>query len=70
MLATAPTTGRGISLHVFVQPDRQRPLGFEHGVLLGPIGGLVAGLGALGVSHRSRLSSWACFLPKAASHYY
>ena len=54
-LASSLATGRGVSLHVFVQPDRQRPSGFERGVVRGPVGGLVACLGALGFGHAKRL---------------
>ena len=55
MLAPAFAAGWGVPLHAFVQPDCQRPSGFERGVVLGPVGGLVAGLGALRFTHVSRL---------------
>lgn len=48
-------TGRCVPLHVFVQPDRQRPSGFERYVVRRPVGGLVAGLGPLLFIHASRL---------------
>lgn len=55
VLALAFATCWGVPLHVFVQPDRQRPSGFERGVVLGPVGGLVAGLGPLRFTHAPRL---------------
>jgi len=54
-LASSLATGRGVPLHVFVQPDRQRPSGFERGVVCDPVGGLVASLGVLGFGHAPSL---------------
>ncbi len=59
LLAPPLATGRGVPLHVFVQPDRERPSGLERGVVLGPVRGLVVGLRALGFSHARRLSARA-----------
>lgn len=55
VLAPAFAAGWGVPLHAFVQPDCQRPSGFERGVVLCPVGGLVAGLGPLRFTHVSRL---------------
>ena len=53
----APLAAGGcVPLHVFVQPDRQRAPGFERCVVRCPVGGLVAGLGALGFTHVPRLT--------------
>ena len=54
-LASSLAVGRGIPLHVFIQLNRQLPSGFERGVVRGPVGDLVARLGALGFGHASRL---------------
>ena len=55
-LLPAPLAAGGrVPLHVFVQPDRQRPSGFEGCVVRCPVGGLVEGLGALGFTHVPRL---------------
>ncbi len=55
LLATPLATGRCVPLHVFVQPDRQRPSGLERRVVLRPVGGFVAGLWLPGFTHASRL---------------
>ena len=55
-LAIALAAGRGVPPHALVQADGQRSSGLELGVVLGPVGGLVAALGALGFSHARRLS--------------
>ena len=54
-LTSSLAAGQGVPLHVFVQPNRQRPSSFERSVVHGPVGGLVACLGALGFSHAKRL---------------
>ena len=62
-LASSLAAGRRVPLHVFVQPDRQRPSGFERGVVCGPVGGLAARLGALGCCHATKLPArGACFV--------
>ena len=48
-------SGLLVPLHVFVQPNRQRPSGLECCVVLRPVGGLVAGLWLPGFTHASRL---------------
>ena len=56
VLPTPLAAGGCVPLHVFVQPDRQRAPGFERCVVRCPVGGLVAGLGALGFTHVPRLT--------------
>ena len=41
------------------QPDRQQYSCLEGGVVLDPVGGLVAGFGVLGFPHVLRLTAWA-----------
>jgi len=66
LLASSLATGRGVPLHVFVQPDRQRPSGFERGVVCGPVGGLVARLGVLGFGHTPSLPArGVCFVQQS-----
>ena len=50
------TSGRCAPLHVFVQPNRQRPLCLQRGVVRSPVGGLVAAFGPLGFTYALSLS--------------
>lgn len=66
LLATPFATGRCVPLHVFVQPDRQRPSDLECGVVRSPVGGLVAGLRPLGFIHAPRLPvQWGWFVQQS-----
>jgi hypothetical protein len=68
-LASSLAAGRRAPRHAFVQPDRQRPSGFERGVVRGPVGGLVARLGALGFCHATRLPACgARFVQQSPCH--
>ena len=65
-MASPLAAGRRVPLHVFVQPDRQRPSDFERGVVGRPVGGLAARLGALGCGHATRRPArGACFVQQS-----
>lgn len=68
VLAATPTTGRCVPPQVFVQPKRQRPSGFESGVVLGPVCGLVTALRALEFSDGPRLSGRRAAACTAKTH--
>lgn len=67
-MATPLATGRCVPLYVFVQPDCERPSGFEYCVVLRPVGGFVAGLWLPGFTHALRLPvQWDRFVQQSLS---